>query len=90
MPPAEAGGTAFFISLFGYCLEGMKKGSTVGRRDDPLWVGRPTYSRFFRRPTVGRKREDNIIISSTPHLVGMLSMQLVLNLIMPTFALASL
>ena len=27
---------------------------TVGRLDDPRQVGRPTHSRFFRRPTVGR------------------------------------
>ena len=31
-----------------------KKGSTVGRRTDLPWVGETTYSRFFRRPTVGR------------------------------------
>ena len=34
--PAEAGGTAFFFSLFVYGREGVKKGSTVGRLDDPL------------------------------------------------------
>ena len=27
---------------------------TVGRIDDPREVGQATYSRFFRRPTVGR------------------------------------
>ena len=30
-----------------------KKGSTVGRLYDLPWVGETTYSRFFRRPTVG-------------------------------------
>jgi len=35
-------------------LGAPQKGPTVGRLDDPLWVGRTTYSRFFRRPTVGR------------------------------------
>ena len=32
----------------------VKKGPTVGRRTDLPWVGEATYSRFFRRPTVGR------------------------------------
>ena len=36
----------------GGSLEG-KKGSTVGRRCDLPWVVITTYSRFFRRPTVG-------------------------------------
>ena len=31
-----------------------KNRSTVGRRSDLPWVGETTYSRFFRRPTVGR------------------------------------
>ena len=31
-----------------------KKGPTVGRSTDLPWVGETTYSRFFRRPTVGR------------------------------------
>ena len=35
-------------------LGAPQKGPTVGRLDDPLWVGRTTYRRFFRRPTVGR------------------------------------
>ena len=35
-------------------LGAPQKGPTVGRLDDPLWVGRTTYSRFFQRPTVGR------------------------------------
>ena len=30
-----------------------KKGSTVGRLCDLLWVALTTYRRFFRRPTVG-------------------------------------
>ena len=30
-----------------------KKGSTVGRLCDLPWVALTTYSRFFRRPTVG-------------------------------------
>ena len=32
----------------------MKKGCTVGRRCDLLWVVETTYSRFFGRPTVDR------------------------------------
>ena len=32
----------------------QKKRPTVGRRCDLPWVGETTYSRFFRRPTVGR------------------------------------
>ena len=32
----------------------VKKDPTVGRRTDLPWVGETTYSRFFRRPTVGR------------------------------------
>ena len=35
---------------------GGEEKPTVGRLDDLLWVGRPTYSRFFRRPTVGYRR----------------------------------
>ena len=35
-------------------LRGAKKKPTVGRRCDLPWVGETTYSRFFRRPTVGR------------------------------------
>ena len=35
-------------------LGGVKKESTVGRRSDLPWVVLTTYSRFFRRPTVGR------------------------------------
>ena len=31
-----------------------KKEPTVGRTCDLPWVGETTYSRFFRRPTVGR------------------------------------
>ena len=34
--------------------QGVKKRSTVGRLCDLPWVGETTYSRFFRRPTVGR------------------------------------
>jgi len=34
--------------------EGVKKRSTVGRLCDLPWVVETTYSRFFRRPTVGR------------------------------------
>ena len=34
-------------------LRRAKKGSTVGRRCDLPWVAETTYSRFFRRPTVG-------------------------------------
>ena len=44
----------FFPSPFRAMLGGVKKGSTVGRRSDLLWVVSTTYSRFFRRPTVGR------------------------------------
>ena len=32
----------------------LKKEPTVGRRCDLPWVASETYSRFFRRPTVGR------------------------------------
>ena len=32
----------------------QKKRPTVGRRCDLPWVASETYSRFFRRPTVGR------------------------------------
>ena len=31
-----------------------QKGPMVGRRCDLPWVAETTYSRFFRRPTVGR------------------------------------
>ena len=31
----------------GLVVEGGKKGSTVGRIDDPQWVVDATYSRFF-------------------------------------------
>ena len=34
--------------------EGGKKDPTVGRACDLPWVVETTYSRFFRRPTVGR------------------------------------
>ena len=43
----------FFSSPFRAMLGGVKKGSTVGRRSDLPWVVSTTYSRFFRRPTVG-------------------------------------
>ena len=46
-----SGGSGFFFPCFG----GGKKNPTVGRRSDPQWVVSTTYSRFFRRPTVGRK-----------------------------------
>ena len=36
-----------------HLLRGPQKKPTVGRRDDPQWVAVTTYSRFFRRPTVG-------------------------------------
>ena len=38
----------------GGCSEGGKKDSTVGRPCDLPCIGETTYSRFFRRPTVGR------------------------------------
>ena len=34
--------------------EGGKNRCTVGRTCDLPWIGETTYSRFFRRPTVGR------------------------------------
>ena len=36
------------------CQGKGKKNPTVGRSTDLPWVGETTYSRFFRRPTVGR------------------------------------
>ena len=41
------------MGLWGGALWRAKKGSTVGRLCDLPWVALTTYSRFFRRPTVG-------------------------------------
>ena len=40
--------------LKSFSLVWVKKGCTVGRLSDLPWVVDATYSRFFRRPTVGR------------------------------------
>ena len=45
-----------FASPWGLGEEALrrgKKGSTVGRLCDLPWIAETTYSRFFRRPTVG-------------------------------------
>ena len=45
-----------FASAWGLGEEALwrgKKGSTVGRLCDLPWIALTTYSRFFRRPTVG-------------------------------------
>ena len=43
----------FPLGAWGGASQEGKKGSTVGRRCDLPWVVITTYSRFFRRPTVG-------------------------------------
>ena len=58
--PEETGVEVLLVrrSLFrwgrGARSQGVEKRSTVGRLCDLPWVGETTYSRFFRRPTVGR------------------------------------
>ena len=43
----------FPLEAWEEALRRGKKGSTVGRRCDLQWIALTTYSRFFRRPTVG-------------------------------------
>ena len=47
-----------------------QKGSTVGRLCDLPWVVLATYSRFFRRPTVGSKMPPSKCLDLTPREVA--------------------